>query len=401
MSIQYDGMLNLLRTTLPKYLSQTKLGWVNDFVPRTFLVGKLLRRAKASEDGGLNITFDVDLEAGAQPQWVGPYEELSFATTTPPQRGSVPWRFLQHAWTKSLHEIDLNKGDKVVVIDLLQQAKEKINTSAVAMLEDTFMAKDGNQDHDEGGAQFLKPLGLRYWGTIDGLHITGSTSRTVGGINPNTYANWKNEYINPYTSSDMGTTGKITSIRDLPTAFERMAARMRFEAIDVWGNLAKDVKHADTMDPDGKQSPDDLLIVQDYRSNILLRDIFFDNRDDVSRDNQFRGRPTWKGIPVDWDQNLGLGTYGYAKDSAGNTLWTHSDTTNYVAGNWVNGGESYFVNTKYARMMVHNKHMPFIKDPYIPQGRFQLAFEWDFWTQLMFRSRRRGIGAIIGYSTTI
>lgn len=399
MSVNYKNILRLTRGSLPRFVSQSKDGWLNEALPQTFLAGRMMRRMKREDGGGTSIDFDVQLSTAAPPQWVGPYEKLEIKTTPAPERGSVDWRFLQDRWGISKQEIDLNQGARIVVIKILDHAKETISTAAVTELENVLIAKDGNQDHDGQGSSFKKPLGLKYWATIHGRHIRdgdGSLTLNVGGISPNTYSDWRNPFINPLTSSDLGTRGKIVHGRDLGQGLERIAASMRFDSADVWGKMAKDIKKAPKYDPDKSgQTPEDLLIVTDYETNITYREVLFEARDNVGRD-QNRGRPTWKGVPVDWDTKLGFGANGYAKDANGNTLWTDADT-DYAPGVFVNGGEVFFINTRFFRMSVHKDNDPYVKDPYEPEGQMAMAFEWTFWLQTWARSRRRGLGYIAGF----
>lgn len=399
MSSKYDTIVALTQTTLPKYISKTPLGWINEMVPKTMLAGKMLRRCKKTIEGGTTIQFDLQLEAIAPGRWVGPNEKLELKGIKSVQRGSVPWRFYQDAWFIDYKLVDLNKGTEQVIIDIMQSGKEQVSTATVQDMEDKINALDGNYNHDAAGSSFLLPLGYRYWFTPHGFHITNDSSKSVAGINPNTYTRWKNPYITPAAASDSGDV--ISHIRELPQAMERMSAEMYFESADVWGELAKDIDHGPKYDPDGKQSPEDLMIVCDRTTNLKYREVLFDYRDDVSRD-QARGRPTWKGIPVDWDVSLGLNSNGYGKDAAGNALWTDgAAAAGYTVGNWPSTGEMFFFNTKYFHFICHSDHMPFVKKPYEPEGMMGLAFEYDVWLQTMCRSRRRGGGVIMGYSLVV
>jgi hypothetical protein len=385
-------------------------------VPKTMLGGKLLRRAKKSIEGGTEINFDVQLETIAPGQWVGANTKLELKGTKTTTRGSVPWRFYQDAWYMDLKLIDLNKGTKHIVFNLLQNAKEQVCVATITEFESKILAYDGNGDHDGvTGSGGLHPLGLRYWGTFDGQHLLDA-SATVAGIQPtatrtNGHDEWLNPYINPVSSSDFGTAGAIGSVRDVPEAMERMAMEMYFESADVWGTFAKDIKHNKKFDPDSKQTPEDLMIVCDRLTNVKYRDVLFQARDDVTYTNQSRGRPSWKGIPVDWDINLGYGSAGVGYDRAGTSLsFDFADSTpgtlgvdraDYTEGGWKSAGEMMFLNTKWLYFVTHPDHAPMTKKPYMPEGMFGMAMEYDFYLQTVCRSRRRGIGVIAGYSVEV
>lgn len=401
MSVKVEQITHLLQSTLPLFISQTPMGWLNEMSPKTFLIGKMLSRAKKNFSGGKSIDFDVLLDLPVAGKWVGAYEKMELQGVRATTRGSVPWRFYQCAHVIDLKERDLNQGTRQVVYDIYQSFKEQVCTSTVDDLETTLMSYSGNYTADGqfGGDAGQPALGPRYWFTPDGLHITGDSSKTVGGINPTTKTKWKNPYINPTGASD-GMPG-IKHVRELPEAMERLSLELRFESPNIWGPITRDIKHAPKLETDNPATKSPLLIFTDRKTSIKYRNVLFDARDDVSRD-QFRGRPVWHGVVVDYDEKLGVPSSGWGYDANGNLVVTEvtggSDRPSGFTGLWKNAGEMYFFNADYFFFVCHPKYNPMTKKPYMPEGMFALALESTFWLQTVCRSRRRAGGVIIGYN---
>lgn len=401
MPVNYQTIPTALQATLARYVSapdsQEGFGVINETIPRTFLAGRLLSRSKRNWSTGLTWDYELQFNTSEIGEWVGAGEKLALRGTRATTRGSVPRRFYQWGWFKAYHELDHNSGrggrtTREVIVDILKQAKEDACVAIVTALENVILALDGNYAHDGTGGNFLLPFGLRYWFTIDGLHITGDTSRTIAGINPSTQTLWKNGYINPVEASDG--MAPIASVYDLRKALNRALRMLRHDSIkQSWGELAKDVQKPMAYDPDGPGKPSDLMILMDPKTSIDYRDVVFDREDNVSRD-QARGRPIFKGIEVGDYDNLGVNSNGYGLDEAGNPLWTDRGG-DYASGNWAGYGETFVVRADLFHFLVHPQHFPFIKRPYEPEGMMGVAYEGDAWVQTACRSRRRG-GVYIG-----
>lgn len=397
--LDYEKVKTLAQGTLQKYLTRpgSKYGIVNEVRPHTLVGGRLFNRCKTGIwDGGIRLSYDLMLKRSRVGQWVGPTTKIALKGTQQTTRGSVPRRFYAYGYFKSYAELDHNKGEKEVVVDLLKQAKEDVCVDTINEFEDVLMAADGNYAHDGSGTDNILPFGLLYWATIDGLHITGDTSKDVGGINPNTETLWKNCFINPVTSTDG--MGALTSIYEWREGMQRLLRLLRWPSVSNWGAAAKDVQDKYEFNPDGDMNPaKDLLLAVDPQTQIKYGSLTVDREDNVGRD-QGRATPVFKGIPLEDDEHLGYSsTYGYGYDSSGNALWTDRGGS-YASGNWKGTGQTIAVNTYYMHVLTHPGHAPYVKKPYEPEGMFGLAFEGDWWLQTACRSRRRGLGTLFGYA---
>lgn len=397
-AINYQNIANLSASTTKKWLNRKgeKYGLINDARPKTLAVGRMFKRASTDWTGGITLAVKIKLERARVMTWMGPTDKLTMKPVPAPQEVNVPRRFIGFSVYKSYAEMDHNKGEKEVVYDVVSSMWDDVCTDTIQEFEDTILSVDGNYAHDGTGSDYLLPLGVLYWITIDGLHITGDTSKTVGGINPNTYTNWKNPYINPVTSYDFGTDGKVTSVFELRECYQRALRMLRWIAVrPAWGAAADKMYDGDTFDPDGPEDPSkDYIILCDPKTQIKYGSIIFDRNDNVAKD-QGSQTPLFKGIPVEDAEQLGIdATYGYGFDSTGTALWTDR-TGSYASGNWKGYGVSLFLNAKLIHVLTHPNHAPFMKDPYEPEGMFGLAWEGDWWLQTVARSRKRG-GCYVG-----
>lgn len=397
--INYTRIASLMDSTLARYLgrpgSDDGFGMLMEFLTKRIVLGKLMGRLKMDWKGGTTIKFPVQFTRSNVGGFSGPYAKLALKTTRGPSYGSVPIRVYGWAWFKSFLEIELNKGEHEMVRDLVRDAKSAVAADTIMAQEEAFLARDGNYLHDGEGADFLFPFGLRYNYTIDGLHITGDTTKSVYGINPYTYPLWRHPFINPVTSSDQGVDGRISSVYQLPIALERMMQQLSFDSPQTWGKVASDLdsKSYEPTDYDRAAEPEDLFIMLDTRSSIDFRSVLFDRRDDVGRE-QAMGRPTWKGMDVMETDRLGMNSYGYGYDDDGTALWTDR-TESYASGQWANYGECVVLNRKHYHVVAHPDHFPKVYPSYKPEGMEGLASEGSLWWNTLCTSRQR-CGGYIG-----
>lgn len=397
--VNYANIPTLASTTLDKYFGKPgdKISLINETAKLDYLAGRLMKRLELKADGGINVRFPIQFNAADVANWGFPGNKGALKGTPANVWGSVPRRWLEWFWFKPMHEIELNKGAKEQLLDLGQMARSDVAISICNMLEEALLAPDGNYAHDGSGADFLIPFGLLYWITIDGLHVTGDTSLSVGGINPYTQALWRNQYINPVAASDGG--APITSIYQWRTAMLRGLRRMKFDSVNVYGSLAKDAKNAPTWDPTGKQRAEDMIICMDDRSEISLNDLIFAAEEDRGGD-QFRPRPVFKGIEVWSSEALRISPSGYGYDADGNVLWVDR-TGSYASGLWANYGQTLVINAKYLHFLGHSAFAPYVKKAYEPEGMFGVANEGTFSIQTMANSRRRGLFYLGPYATQL
>jgi hypothetical protein len=335
--------------------------------------------------------------------WMHPNDQVKLGTTRPVTWGRAPWRILGYGWFINDFEVDLNKGDDVVLIDIMKQARSDVGLDLAETWEDTFLAPDGNYAHDGTGTDNLIMYGLLYAGTIDGKHIAeaGATTpaKSVFGINPGTYTAHKNPFINPVESADG--LGVISDVQQLPRALDRMMKLMRFDDVaSLYGPLAPNIQDAPSYDPDTPEKPGDIFLLCDDITEVVIRDIFRARQTENVGYDSANPRPTYKGIPYLGTSRLRVSPYGWGYDTNGTALWTDRGTT-YASALWANWGRTLLVNTRYLHLALHPKHAPYNKDPYRPPGRFGMAMEGNVMGQLLCRSRRRGIGYIGPYSVAL
>lgn len=398
-TMDYQQLPLLAATTIDKYLTGKKGKWpvINDAVSRDFAFSRLLRRAEMKVDGGRLLDFRIQLDRAQIGEWAGPFTEVKLGTTPAITTGTVPWRFYQWGLFWPFRDIDLNRGDAALV-DLMKQSKSDLAVGLCEAMEAAALARDGNYTHD-GTEDFLMMYGLLHWATLDGLHVTGDTSRAIAGINPNDKPNWKNAYVNPVAASDG--LGGIATIYDLQNAMSRLFRLMKFDEVQFGALPQPDAASAPATDmlAKGAATRQDLLAICDAKTELVLPRVLLAREDNVGYD-QYRPRPVYGGVTFYGSDKLGIdATYGYGYDASGQALWTDR-TGNYASGQWKGFGETILVNTKYFHVALHEKHAPLVIPAYRPERRMGLAIEGDIWLQTVCNSRRRGLGYIGPYDCT-
>lgn len=400
-SINYQTVARVLNQTLSRYLGRVgKAGaLVNEVVPRTLMGAKLFKNLMVWTKGGFSIKTPLQFNRAEAGQWVGPGQKLTLkgnkATTW------TDWPFRIYRWAHFVDEIEmLIQGDEeTMLISILDQAKEDFAIAICLAIEDALLAPDGNYAHDGAGTDYLTMFGWRHLITIDGKHITGDTSRSIGGINPVTQPLWKHPYINPVEASDG--RAAIRSVQDLRKAWGRLFRQLQFASIKDWGKLASNAK--DNQNPSAETTKrarlEDYHIFVDSGTYDEFPEICFDRQDNVGRDQGLIG-PVYKGVDIEEAETLGVDkTYGYGFNSAGEALWTDRGSS-YASGQWKGWGESCVFNTKYMRLACLPDNFPKVYDAYKPELMAGMAMEGMLVAQLMTASRRRQGGFVGPFELT-
>lgn len=385
-SIEQLGLL--AAHALPHYLKRPGKGNpILEAARKHVLFGRLFKKARTDVSGGTGIRWPVHFNKSNVVQPYGPYSRMNPGTVQPARFAAIPWRAAAWSVFVDEFEIDLNKGEKEVLVDTLKLVGSVVGMNIVEFFETVGLAEDGNYQHD--GQYSLNDLflGLKYWCTIDGLHITGDTTKTVGGLNPNDLQLWRNGYINPVTASDG--VGPITSMMQMRECLDRAFMDLTWDEFDYFGEMTGKVQGAPTRDWDSGTSPKDLMIWTSKAGSIEMRQILFDREDNVGRD-QHRPRPVYHGVTIHHSDLLGISQYGYGIDRNNNAMWT-SRGGSYANGNWPNHHEFMLIDTNYFKVAMHPQHAPGVKKPYVPESRFGLTMEGNWWLQTMCESRQRGL----------
>ncbi len=386
----YENILTLARTTLPKVFGRPgeKFSLINEVIDQDHVAGKYFRRMHLDEGEGTTLKFPLQFKSADTWRPVGPYTKLQPTSTPAPDFGEVARRFLAYSWYKPYVEIHLNKGLKEVLLDLMRVARESVAVDFSNKFNRWFWDRKGNYQDDGQGAGHLLFQGLRYWATIDGLYITGDTSKTIAGINPFTQPLWRNQYFTPAGRSD-GDDELFTSIYLFREMFDAAFQALAWHKYDWYGQISKDIKDAPVYDPTRKAGPKDLHGTLGRKSHRKLRRVIFDREDNVGRD-QSRPHVVYQGIEFDYDTRVDMNEHGYGKSDDNLDLWTDRGGT-YASGQWGGYGECFLTNTSMFHCVGHPEHAPYNKKPFEPEGMFGIAMEGDMYVNTMCRSRQRGL----------
>ena len=325
MLVSIEDIERVATTTLPKFLGRVgePFNVVNEAGLQNYVAGILLRRIKLGVEGGMQLMWPLVFDSPSVTEWLHPYKKLSYGSAKPLRWGNAPWRALAWAWYIDQMEIDVNKGLKQVLVDILTQCKTQVAQSISDDLERCVLAPDGNYMHDGTGADNVMPFGLNYICTIDGHHVAEAgavaAARSVFGLNCTTYPLHRHGYINPVGSSDG--LGTITSIYDLPDALQRAFRAMRFDSVSAaWGQtIGQNGPAEDATDPDRPEKPADLRILCDDRTELLYRKVMAARMEDIGRD-AYQPRPVFNQVEFGGTNLLRISSNGYGFDDAGNVL---------------------------------------------------------------------------------
>ncbi|TXH53326.1 MAG: hypothetical protein E6Q97_13505 [Desulfurellales bacterium] len=395
MSFDFTNLPRALTQLLTEYVGAGK-GTValNETVERTMgLTGDIFKKARKFSDSGITISEKLQFNKAETSQWTGVGQKISMKGTQPPTWNQFPRRFLRSAHFLSHQEIDYQKNEKTVLNDIAAQALEDVALGFILALHEAFNAPDGNYKHD-GDANYLAMFGWRHHLTLDGLHITGDTSKSIGNINPYSQPLYRNPYINPVEASDG--RAAIKNIGQWRMAMRRALRMLSYGGVGSFGSLAKNVKgvpDAPMFLEENAKRDDALIIMMDTGSFDDLSEVVFDRMDNVGRDQALLN-PLYKGIPCQENERMGLSSYGYGYDSTGTALWTDR-TGSYASGLWASYGETAVLNLKHLQVRVHSEHAPAMHPAYKPELMDGVCHEQDMWVQLTNNSRRR-LGCYIG-----
>lgn len=346
-----------VNSTLAKWLKAagTK-GWTNCLTRHSYLVDKFLQRAKIDASSGSSIEFGVALNGQDSGGWEGPNESFSLVSGTAAMTGRAYWRKCTANVYMSEVEEMLNSGSEARY-DLPTLFKTQMNVSAANVLNDALTHPTGNYDHYTDTTGHVRAQGLKYAITYNGLATDGLGTTVYGIAHSNT--RWRNQFITPLGTSEteFNYSNPITSIEDVRDALERMQMLCRYvspEGFEI--NYVTEVGEA----PDR----DEYMMCSDYAFINNFRNVLFDRRDDV-RTDQWMGLPTWHGMPIYFDKNLGIGSTGLWLDSNSQSYFDHSiagRTDGLTAGAYPNSSEVYFVNLKTWKLFIHPQANPKLKE---------------------------------------
>ena len=391
MPISYEVALRTVAQTLPVWVDRAKNA-INETVLQTFPVDALIiDKIKKDYTGGLTIQEKLQFTKANVGKWVAMDEKLALGGTRGPTWLSTAMRTMRSAHFIGGDELESQDRDDVIINNLERQAKEDVALFHISMIHDAMWAADGNYAHD-GITDFLAPFGFRHLITLDGLHVTGSTTTAIQGINASTQSLYRNQFINPVTASDGGKP--ITSYTQIRTAFDRAFRMLHYGGVQGFGKLASKVTGVpDTQTVRKSMLSDDYIILADGKFHDDYGALVFDRMDNIGEDQGFPVRK-YRGVPILWTEGLGMNSYGYGYDSAGNALWTDRGSS-YASGKWAGYSEALVLYLPEWRFYVGSQSGPKEWPPYKPEGMDGIAYETKYRCQLSVRSRRRG-GVYVG-----
>ena len=188
MALQADQIVDLVTTT---QRDLGKLKWTDIYTPLQEYVAlpSLLNKEKVSFSSGYGIQWNVMVGNSGAAKNVGLYAEDSTNVSDVMKLANIPWRHAVTSYAFEKREISMN-GDPARIVELLKVRRTDAMLSLAELMEDNFWGKPVDS------ADNVTPYGVDYWITpnategFNGGAPTGFTD--VAGLNPATYANWRN-----------------------------------------------------------------------------------------------------------------------------------------------------------------------------------------------------------------
>ena len=122
--------------------------------------------------------------------------------------------------------------------------------------------------------------------------------------------------------------------------------------------------------------------MQAYRRSRFARE------DDVRYD-QYRGLPSFHGVPIEPCELLGIGPGGLWRYNNGVDLFDAGARTggSFDSGTRANTGEMFFINLKHYRVFMHPDWSPGFRNPFQPEQYHGVANWITWWLNTLCRAR--------------
>ena len=212
MALQADDIADLVATTM-RHVKKEKFTDNAQLLQKYVAASVLLDKEHTIVEGGTQVEFEVmtTKEAGAA-RHVGLFDTDVVNVSDGMKKGNMPWRHVNTAWAVDKHEITMNSGQAEKIVNLVQTRRHRALLDWFDLLETDLWGYADATDTKT-------PQGVKYWvvrNTAEGFNGGAQSGYSeVGGINPTTYARWKNytaQYV-AVTRADLLTKWKLAAMK--------------------------------------------------------------------------------------------------------------------------------------------------------------------------------------------
>jgi hypothetical protein len=358
----------------------------NELVRNTYEFGEMAASNKIMIDGGKDLTFHALIEANTMGRNVEPWEVRSPKQTNHLQSGSIDWSIFEADWAIEEIEQAINSGESKI-LSLVEANQEAMITSSQNLLEEQWWDENGGFDNYTDAKRPL--MGVKAWVTRDGRGQGGST--TVFGINTTNFPRWVSRYVGPngnnlYKDCADGTAAgdKLTSGAQLRGFMQRSMRYARFASPN--GSKFSNNETAKT-----ELLKKQKIYADEIGYTVLERtgDALGHGSDHLKAAELDRPEPVFKGVPITFIEDLGLGsggipTAGAHGDIGGGTL---------TAAAYPNTGEVFMMNLNFFKIGGLENNLPLRKKLVfldLQQILWQL-YRWIMQTICISRQRQVGL----------
>lgn len=371
------------------------LGLTNEIIRHTYEFAELVRGRKIETQGGDKCVFHALLRKGANKGFTGPYKPRKVSEPQHMVPGEQPWSVYEASAHVEDIEAALNAGSFEKLFGLMEVRLEAMHTEAAEDMEETWWDEVGGED--KMSADDPPFPGLKSHVTRNGYAVDGTT--TVAGIDAAVDARWLNRYCGPEGSNLNKTFAHdaddgITAAEELRRKMKKMARLIRYKSPNG-ANFAHEDKK-------------ELLSLQKIYADEIAwdaleqtADVLGHGSDHMTPKELDRPEPTFRGIPITWIEDLGVGAGGlpaYVMSSAG----ANTSRGEFGGGDFPNTGELYMINTGHLRPVFREGHTPLRKPLHFlwEQQLMVQLFRWLLTTVCRSRQRQGVIWGFAPYGAT-
>ncbi len=186
-AIQATNLNDLVQTTLP-FLNEPNYTEIATDVRRFTVFDRLVLKQKQVKVGK-SIQWDVMVNTTDTAQNVGLGGEDNLFIADTMIQGSADWRNTTANWSLIGQEIDMN-GEPARIVDLIKERRHSAMLALAVLMERNFWGPPVDITDN------VTPWGVNTWivkNATEGFNGGAPSGyTTIGGINPTTYARWKN-----------------------------------------------------------------------------------------------------------------------------------------------------------------------------------------------------------------
>lgn len=273
MALTPDQLDDFVKMTLKRF---KKRRWVDISLDHQeyFAMSRLFKKKKVQERGGEQISWRVQVRNGDNARNTGMFAVDQTSVIDVMEEANLPWRKQTTNFSYDVDEVNFQSGPETIIKELKVREHQAMNNMAELFEENLWNAPTSPSDN--------RPHGIPFWlqkNATEGFNGGNPSgfSAGAGGLNSDTYPNWRN-YTFAYTQ---------VSRDDLVEKWRKACAFTRFMAPHSYPELKEgDRKHE---------------FFTTYRVLAPLEKLLENRNDNLGNDlAKYAGAVMFKSNPIHW-----------------------------------------------------------------------------------------------------